>query len=275
MGNTVRGTPPVALTIAGFDPSGGAGVIADIRAFLAFGCFPTAAITSLTFQNTSGVFGFSHQSAETVRAQMLAIIEDFKVASVKTGMLPNREVVAEICRLLRKANLPSPVVDPVIRSTSGTDLMDGSAREALIHQLFPLARVVTPNIPEAEQITGLKILDQDAMCEAAQQIRKMGARAVLIKGGHLPKATGGSGSRQDQAIDVLNEEGRITVFRGQWIADAQVHGSGCTLSAAIAACLGKGMELEESIREAKHFVTDLISGAQSLGHGARVLTEGI
>ena len=254
--------PPVALTIAGLDPSGGAGVIADIRAFVAFGCFPTAAISSITFQNTAGVFGFSHQSAETVRAQVLPILEDLKVASVKTGMLPTREVIAEVARLFRETNLPSPVVDPVLRSTSGATLIDDDARETLVRELIPLARVVTPNVYEAEHLTGLKILDEGTMRQAAEKIRDSGARAVLIKGGHL---------NSQEAIDMLDEGGRVTTFRGKRVAGAQIHGAGCTLSAAIVACLAKGMELDESIRQSKEFVYELISRAQFTENGVRVL----
>jgi len=121
---TESGIPPVALTIAGFDPSGGAGVVADIKTFTAFNCFATAAVTSLTFQNTTGVFGAAHQVAETVRAQVLAVVEDFSVACAKTGMLPTREIIQEVARLFRETALPAPVVDPVVRSTSGHDLID-------------------------------------------------------------------------------------------------------------------------------------------------------
>src|SRR5947209_13192577 len=120
-------TPPVTLTVAGFDPSGGAGVVADVKTFTAFGCFAAAAVTSLTFQNTTGVFGAAHQGADAVRAQVLAVAEDFRVAGAKTGMLPTREVVSEVARLFRETNLPAPVVDPVLRSTAGQDLMDEGA----------------------------------------------------------------------------------------------------------------------------------------------------
>src|SRR3712207_5758824 len=147
---------PVALSIAGFDPSGGAGLVADIKTFTAFGCFATAAVTSLTFQNTTGVGGFVHQSAETVRAQVLPVVEDFEVACAKTGMLPARGVIEEVARLFRETALPAPVVDPVVRSTSGHDLIDDDALRSVVRELLPLARVVTPNIPEAERITGLR-----------------------------------------------------------------------------------------------------------------------
>jgi hydroxymethylpyrimidine/phosphomethylpyrimidine kinase len=268
---------PVALTIAGFDPSGGAGVVADIKTFTAFDCFAVAAITSLTFQNTLGVVGAAHQTAQTVRAQVLPVIEDFSVSSAKTGMLPTREVIAEVARLFRETGLPAPVVDPVIRSTSGYDLIDDDALSALVRELMPLARIVTPNIPEAERITGLSINDEEGMRRAARRMREMGARAVLVKGGHLKdKAEGGrrkaEGSEQwieetKSAVDVLDDEGRVTLFRGEWIETTSTHGTGCTLSAAIAASLGHGLNLEEAIRAAKRFVTDAIRRAPGIGHG--------
>jgi hydroxymethylpyrimidine/phosphomethylpyrimidine kinase len=248
---------PIALTIAGFDPSGGAGVVADIKTFTAFDCFAVAAITSLTFQNTVGVFGAAHQTAETVRAQVMPVIQEFNVAAAKTGMLPTREVIAEIARLFRETGLPAPVVDPVIRSTSGYDLIDDDALSALVKELMPLARVVTPNIPEAERITGLCIKDEEGMRRAACRMREMGARAVLVKGGHLKGSAEGALS----ATDVLDDEGRVMLFQEEWIETTSTHGTGCTLSAAIAACLGRKLNLEEAIKRAKRFVTDIIRHA--------------
>ncbi|HJU54367.1 MAG TPA: bifunctional hydroxymethylpyrimidine kinase/phosphomethylpyrimidine kinase [Pyrinomonadaceae bacterium] len=261
---------PVALTVAGFDPSGGAGVVADVKTFTAFGCFATAAVTSLTFQNTMGVFGAVHQTALDVRAQVMPVVEDFSVACAKTGMLPTREVIAEVARLFHETNLPAPVVDPVVRSTSGYDLIDDEALAALVSDLLPLARVLTPNIPEAERITGLLIEDEDGMRRAAKVMREMGARAVLVKGGHLKRRDEGGSVRDEvgpSAIDVLDDEGRVTLFRGEWIETTSTHGTGCTLSAAIAACLGRGLTLEESIETAKRFVTSAIRHAPGLGHG--------
>src|SRR5918993_2276922 len=155
--------PPVALTVAGFDPSGGAGIVADVKTFTAFGCFAAAAVTSLTYQNTTGVFGAAHQSAEAVRAQVMPVVEDFTVAGAKTGMLPTREVIREVARLFRETDLPAPVVDPVVRSTSGYDLIDDEALAALREELLPLARVLTPNIPEAERLCGMRIEDRRGM----------------------------------------------------------------------------------------------------------------
>jgi hydroxymethylpyrimidine/phosphomethylpyrimidine kinase len=248
---------PVTLSIAGFDPSGGAGLVADIKTFTAFGCFATAAVTSLTFQNTTGVFGASHQTAHTVREQVLPILDDFAVAAAKTGMLPTREVIAEVARLCRATSLPAPVVDPVVRSTSGYDLIDDEALRALVGELLPLARVVTPNIPEAERITGLKIEGERGMRDAARRIREMGARAVLVKGGHL----------EGEALDLLDDRGAVEIFRAARIETTSTHGTGCTLSAAICAGLAHGLSLVESIAEAKRFVTRAIQHAPGLGHG--------
>ena len=249
---------PVALTVAGFDPSGGAGVVADVKTFTAFGCFAAAAVTSLTFQNTTGVFGAAHQTAETVRAQVEAVAEDFRVAGAKTGMLPTREIIREVARLFRETNLPAPVVDPVVRSTSGFDLIDDEALDALKRELLPLARVATPNIPEAERITGLVVRDREGMLGAARAMRELGARAVLVKGGHL----------EGDAVDLLlDEDGRVKTFTAARVETSSTHGTGCTLAAAIAACLARGRNLEESVAAAKRFVTEAIRRAPGLGRG--------
>lgn len=273
--NKTSDSPPIALSIAGLDPSGGAGILADVRTFAAFACFPTAAITSLTFQNTTGVSGALHQSAETVRAQVLPIVADFFVAGAKTGMLPTREVIGEVARLFKETNLPAPVVDPVMRATSGDDLIADDAVDCLISELFPLAILVTPNIPEAERLTGLTIIDERTMREAAQRIRALGARAVLLKGGHLlsqrQAVSSGLKSERLEAIDVLDENGSVTVLRAELIPGGEVHGSGCTLSAAIAACLARGMSLAEAVEKAKRFITTAIQNAPAIGHGSRPL----
>lgn len=238
---------PVALTIAGFDPSGGAGVLADVRTFAAFGVRAGAAVTSLTFQNDREFFGAVHQSAATVRRQVESLTQRYSIASAKTGMLPTAEVVLEVARLVRDQKLPPPVVDPVLVSSSGKRLMEDDAVSVLRSELFPVSRLVTPNIPEAETLTGMQVTSEVHMREAAAQIRNMGARAVLIKGGHL------SG---DLSIDLLDDNGEITVFRGERIAGAGRHGSGCVLSAAIAAGLGNGMTLENAVAQAKSFVLE-------------------
>ena len=258
---------PVVLSIAGLDPSGGAGLVADIKTISAFGCFPAAAITSITFQNTTGVFGAEHQTAATLRAQVEPIVQDLNVAAAKTGMLPTAEIVAEVARLFAEENLPAPVVDPVMVATSGDVLIDEEAIQILKTKLFPLARIVTPNIPEAEKLAGFSIQTEMDMRRAAEAIQSLGAHAVLVKGGHRPVKTG-------EAVDVLLSENGFVELRSEYIDAGEVHGSGCTLAAAIAAGLGKGMTLDEAVGSAKKYVTDAIRALQSasrIGHGAAPL----
>lgn len=253
---------PVVLTIAGLDPSGGAGIVADIKTIVAFGCFPAAALTSITFQNTTGVFGAEHQNAATLRSQVLPVVQDLSVVAAKTGMLPTAEIVAEVARLFAEEDLPAPVVDPVVVATSGDVLIDDEAFQLLKSKLFPLARIVTPNIPEAEKLTGLSIQDEMDLRRAAEAIQSLGARAVLVKGGHR--------SVNGVALDVLlSEDGSFTEFRSDYLDVGEVHGSGCTLSAAIAAGLGKGLTLEAAVRAAKKYVTDAIRTSTRIGHGAK------
>ena len=251
----------IGLTIAGFDPSGGAGVLADVKTFGAFGWQACAAITSVTFQNSTNFFGAEHQTAEVVRAQIEPLLKTFAIACAKTGMLPTRAVVLEVARLFRETDLPLPVVDTVIMSSSGHRLMEEDAMSELVSQLLPLASLVTPNIPEAQMLTGTAITSEAGMRRAAAAIRELGARAVLIKGGHLreQKAKGRKGKAEsEEAVDVLDNEGKITVFRAPRISGSGLHGSGCILSAAIASGLGKGMTLEDSVATAKRFVVDAI-----------------
>ena len=252
---------PVVLTIAGLDPSGGAGIVADIKTIAALGCFPAAALTSITYQNTTGVFGAEHQTAATLRAQVQPIVQDLNVAGAKTGMLPTAEIVAEVARLFAEGNLPAPVVDPVVVATSGDVLIDDEAFQILISKLIPLARLVTPNIPEAEKLAGFAIESEADMRRAAERIQSLGARAVLVKGGHKQMRAG-------EAVDILLSES-LTEFRSEYLDIGEVHGSGCTLSAAIAAGLGKGLTLEEAVGAAKEYVTNAIRAAPRLGHGAR------
>lgn len=259
---------PVCLTIAGLDPSGGAGVVADIKTFSAFGCFAAAAVTSVTFQNTTGVFGAVHQTADSVRRQIEAVLDDYEVAAVKTGMLPSREIIEEVARIIKERGLKNIVVDPVVRSTSGYDLIDDAALSALIEQLFTLADVVTPNIPEAERIAGIKIASADDVGRAAGMIRSLGARNVLIKGGHEFNAECTMQNAESRrAVDYLVMGDEIENFEAEFIDTTATHGTGCVLSSAIAANLALGNDLVESIRTAKEFVTEAIRTAPGLGKG--------
>jgi len=265
----------VALAIGGFDPSGGAGIIADIRTFVHFGCRPTAAITSLTFQNSQGVFGAIHETAESLRAQILPIVKEFRVDAVKVGMLPTAELVHEVARLIREEQLPAPVIDPVMQSSSGHRLMEEEAFEVFVTELLPLSRLVRPNHPEAEKLAGMNIVGEEEMQQAAARIRELGARAVLVKGGHLKPESGVRSQESEwgssptvregvlKATDVLDDAGTVTTLRGEWIDGPSVRGTGCMLSSAIAACLAKRMSLLDSISAAKEFVAAEIQNSNS------------
>jgi hydroxymethylpyrimidine kinase/phosphomethylpyrimidine kinase len=271
---TESNASPVVLSIAGFDPSGGAGLIADVRTLVAFGCRPAAAMTSLTFQNSERFDGAIHQSAESLRAQILPVLKEFRIAAVKIGMLPTPALVLEVARLLGETEMPAPVIDPVLRSSSGHELMEPEAREAWLIKLMPIARLITPNIPEAEVLTGKPIANESDMRAAANKLREMGARAVLIKGGHLagawascppgePAEAGRMPALPAEAIDLLDDDGAVTVFRSEWIDAPPVRGTGCMLSAAIAAGLAQGKNLQASVRAAKAFVANAIRHAKA------------
>ncbi len=248
-------SPPVILTIGGFDPSGGAGIIVDVQTITTFGCKPVAAITSLTFQNSHELFGAIHESGESLRAQILPIVSEHTIAAVKVGMMPTSEIVFEVAGLIADVNLPAPVVDPVIQSSSGYALMESDAIEVLLRELLPAARLLTPNIPEAEKLTGLRIENEDGMRAATGKLREMGARAVLIKGGHLQVQ---KTDREPEAVDLLDDEGHVTVFRSVWIDAPPLRGTGCRLSSGIAAGLAQGLPLEDAVREARNFVANAI-----------------
>jgi hydroxymethylpyrimidine kinase/phosphomethylpyrimidine kinase len=283
----------VCLTIAGLDPSGGAGVIADIKTFSAFGCYAAATIASVTFQNTQGVFGAENLSAKSVRGQVLPILDDFEISALKTGMLPTREIIEEVARIVAENNLQNFVVDPVVRSTSGFDLIDDAALRVLIKKLFPLATVITPNIAEAERITNTKIETAEDIRKAARLMQNFGAKNVLVKGGHLPiwdlgfeisdleyveqdaesikersKVKDQRPKNKDRkAIDFLFMSGEELKFEADFIETTATHGTGCTFAAAIAACLANGKNLQEAVEAAKRFVTEAIRTAPGLGKG--------
>jgi len=255
----------VVISIAGFDPSGGAGILADIKTFEAFGCFGTAAITSLTSQNTVGVYGAYHQPPEIVRAQIEPILADFDIAAVKIGMLPTREAIEVVAEIIERKRLPNVVLDPVIRSTSGYDLIDDAAAGFLAARLLPLADIVTPNMVEAERLTGLTVTDLEQMKQVGLRLREMSARAVLIKGGHL----------KDEATDVLVDGFGVRLFSAPRVATGNTHGTGCTLSSAIAALLARGYELDAAISRAKEYLGAALSTAPAIGHGAGPLNHGV
>lgn len=250
--------PPVVLTIAGFDPSGGAGVLADIKTISAFGCYGVAAVTSLTFQNTQQVFGTLDQSGETTRRQIAPLFDDFEIAAVKTGMLPTAEAIREIAALIEANAVPVVIIDPVLRSTSGFDLVDEQAVGALVSYLFPLASLVTPNAVEAQRITGVDIKNQVELERAAEAILKLGARAVLVTGGD---------EKDRLSADLLLDAQGAVVYSTERIRSRHTHGTGCTLASALACLLARGRSLRESVQIAKRYVNAAILSAPGLGHG--------
>ena len=261
----------VCLTIAGLDPSGGAGIVADIKTFTAFDCFATSVISSLTFQNTTKVFGAIHQTKDSIRGQIQPIIEDFEISALKTGMLPTREVIEETAKIVKENNLKNLVVDPVVRSTSGYDLIDDDALRVLIEKLFPLSEIVTPNLPEAERITKMKIENETDIEKAAKIMQNCGAKNVLIKGGHSILNSGfwilESGEKRKSARDFLFVGDEKYIFDAEFIETDATHGTGCALAAAICANLALGKNLIEAVEIAKKFVTEAIRNAPDLGKG--------
>jgi hydroxymethylpyrimidine/phosphomethylpyrimidine kinase len=260
----------VVLTIAGLDPSGGAGITADIKTFTAFDCFATSALASVTFQNTCGVFGSIPQTADSIRRQILPIIDDFEVSAVKTGMLPTREIIEEVAKIIVEFGLKNIVVDPVVRSTSGFDLIDDIALKSLINSLLPLSDLVTPNLPEAERISGLKISNADDIKEAARIIQGFGTKNVLIKGGHLLQVKSEKlevKSENRKASDYLFVGNHLHIFEADFIETTSTHGTGCTLAAAIAANLANGKTIVEAVEISKRFVNLAIRQSPNLGKG--------
>lgn len=245
------------LTIAGSDCSGGAGIQADIKTFLALGVYGMSVITSVIAENTVRVIGRQDITPELISAQLDAVFEDIGADAVKIGMLPTASCMLAVADKLKKYKPPNIVIDPVMVSTSGTDLMEPDAIDIFIRSILPLSALITPNIPEAETITGRKILSTNDMEQAAEMIHKKGARAVLIKGGHL---TG-------DALDILFDGVKFTYFRTERIHTQNTHGTGCTLSSAIAANLSLGYEMPEAVRRAKEYLTLAIKNSLSIGKG--------
>ena len=231
-------TPPVALTIAGSDSGGGAGIQADLKAFAANGVFGTTAITALTAQNTIGVMGVHVTPPDFVDAQITAVLADLPVAAVKTGMLATAEIVELVARRAAAGDLPNLVVDPVMVASSGDRLLDPDAESAYLERLFPHALVVTPNLREASLLVGRELTDVDDMAKAARELAGTGARYVLVKGGHL----------SGDAVDVLFDGDRIHELRSPRIDTGNVHGTGCTTAAAIAAFLARGDTVVDAVR---------------------------
>lgn len=257
MSNHTNPTPPILLTIAGFDPSGGAGIAADLKTFAAHNCYGIAAVTALTAQSTQGVKSVHVTPAAALRAQLEALMEDILIAAVKIGMLGNQANAAVVAEFLDRGHFAHVVLDPVVKATAGdAELLDAAGVKFLTDELLKRATVVTPNIPEAELLTGMEIKDVAAMEAAARKIVERGARAVVVKGGHMEKA-----------IDVLFDGVEAITLGGDRVRGENTHGSGCTFASAIAAELATGRALPEAVLLAKAYVTKAIEKGFSIGKG--------
>jgi hydroxymethylpyrimidine/phosphomethylpyrimidine kinase len=250
---------PRVLTVAGSDSGGGAGIQADLKTFSALGAYGMTAITAVTVQNTEGVTGVEALSPAIVADQIHSVVRDIGVDAAKTGMLANAGIVAAAAGALRETGVPNIVVDPVSVSKHGHALLEPEAVGALKGLLLPLATVVTPNLPEAGVLSGRDVATKDDMRRAADAILALGPSSVLVKGGHLEGATG---------ADDLFVDGEVEEWiSGEWIDTKDTHGTGCTISAAIATYLARGHQLLDAVREGKAFVTEAIRNALRVGHG--------
>lgn len=247
-----------ALTIAGSDCSGGAGVQADLKTMTMNGVYAMSAITALTAQNTTGVRAIQESTPEFLKQQLDAIFEDIYPDAVKIGMVASSALIRVIAERLRFYGAKNVVVDPVMVATSGSALMKTDAVNTLIEELLPLAAVVTPNIPEAQVLSGLRITSKQDMEAAAKRIGDSCRCAVLVKGGHSV----------NDANDLLYADGEALWFTGKRIDNPNTHGTGCTLSSAIAANLAKGYSLSDSVRRAKNYISDALAAMLDLGQGS-------
>ena len=245
------------LTIAGSDCSGGAGIQADIKTIAAHRMYAMSAITALTAQNTTGVFGILEAPPEFVEQQLDCIFEDIRPDAVKIGMVSNARIIEAIGKKLAEYGAENIVVDPVMVATSGGKLLVDDAVSFMIESLLPLASVITPNVPESEALAGMTVADEDGMQKAALLISKLTGGSVLIKGGHL----------SENADDLLLAGGEFHWFRADRVQNPNTHGTGCTLSSAIACNLAAGLPLEVSVQKAKDYVTGALNAGLNLGHG--------
>ena len=247
-----------ALTIAGSDCSGGAGIQADLKTMTMNGVYAMSAITALTAQNTTGVRAIEESTPKFLKEQIDAVFEDIYPDAVKIGMVSSTELISVISERLKFYKAKNIVVDPVMVATSGSALMKSDAVNSLINELFPIATLITPNIPEAQVLSGLEIKDEEDMLAAAKKIGDEYHCAVLVKGGHCV----------NDANDLLYSDGEAVWFEGKRIDNPNTHGTGCTLSSAIASNLAKGFTLKESVRRAKAYISDALAAMLDLGEGS-------
>ena len=248
---------PRAMTIAGSDSGGGAGIQADLKTFAALGVYGTSVLTAITAQNTVGVTGVHEVPVEMVAAQIEAVVTDIGVDAVKTGMLSSTAIIETVASELGRYRVEVLVVDPVMVSKSGAKLLQDDALDAMCRVLIPLATVVTPNIPEAETLTGINISSIHDARRAAEKIVSMGARGVVVKGGHLP----------GPPVDLYYDGHQFQEFSAERIETKNTHGTGCTFASAIAAGLAKGMDVVDAVAAAKEYVTGAIKHSFEVGQG--------
>ncbi|WP_129667368.1 bifunctional hydroxymethylpyrimidine kinase/phosphomethylpyrimidine kinase [Phytoactinopolyspora endophytica] len=250
---------PTVLSVAGSDPSGGAGIQADLKTFSALGAYGTAALTALTAQNTRGVSGVMPVSGEFVTQQLAALFEDLDVRAVKTGMLGDPDVVEAVADAVTRYSVRNLVVDPVMVATSGDRLVSDETVTAIRERLLPLATVITPNLPETATLLGWAEVSEERMAEAGELLRERGTAAAVVKGGH------GSGP---DAVDVLVDVDGVHELRAPRVATKNTHGTGCTFSSAIAVGLAQGKPLLDAVTDAKRYLTDALRAADTLSVGS-------
>jgi hydroxymethylpyrimidine/phosphomethylpyrimidine kinase len=250
---------PIAMTIAGSDSGGGAGIQADLKTFAAFGVYGTSAITAITAQNTLGVTAVQEIALDVIAAQIDAIVTDIGADAVKTGMLSSAPIVHLVAEKVYEHKFSRLVVDPVMIAATGARLLKEEAVQTIRSELLPLATVVTPNIPEAEVLTGLKITGRAGMEQAARAIHSVGARYVVVKGGHM--------ENEDTSDDLLFDGKEFEVFSAKRIKTKNNHGTGCTFASAVASGLAHGRTVRESVAAAKAYVTKAIASAFPVGQG--------
>lgn len=256
-GQPISQSVPKALTIAGSDSGGGAGIQADLKTFAALGVYGTSAITAITAQNTLAVTDIHAVPTKTIAAQIDAVLSDIGADAAKTGMLATAEVIATVAAKIREHRITRCVCDPVMIAKSGARLLEEDAVEALCRELLPLALVLTPNIPEAEALAQMTIASGEDARRAAQRIAAMGPRVVVIKGGHLP----------GHPVDLVWDGAQFIELRAERVETQNTHGTGCTFSAAIAAGLAKGLDPLEATRQAKAYLTAALRAAYPVGAG--------
>ena len=245
------------LTIAGSDSSGGAGIQADLKTFSAIGTYGMSAITAITAQNTQGVFLVEELSTEMVRQQIEVVYNDIPPKALKIGMVSNEKIIREIAKTLKKYNPEYLVVDPVMISKSGYSLLQPDAKKSLIEELIPMAYIITPNVPEAEEITDNTIKTLEDMKEVGKKILDLGPKYVLMKGGHL----------EGDPVDVLIGENTFEIYKAERLDRKNTHGTGCTLSSAITAHIALGYDIVEAVKLSKEYITEAIRNSFDIGQG--------